>query len=95
MLLIVSNVIIQQIKECLGRALRRKRDFLGDISPKLWGPPSTCLGDKDRIFFFQIFPIYFYWLREDTHKKKGIFSGRTTKGVGRINPPDQKNTFYL
>ena len=26
-------------------------------------------------------------LREDTHKK-AFFSGRTTKGVGGVNPPD-------
>ena len=26
-------------------------------------------------------------LREDTHKKVFFFSGRTTKGVGRVNPP--------
>ena len=26
-------------------------------------------------------------VREDTHKKN-FFSGRTTKGVGRGNPPD-------
>ena len=25
--------------------------------------------------------------REDTLKKKVFFSGRTTKGVGRVNPP--------
>jgi hypothetical protein len=27
-------------------------------------------------------------IREDTHKKSVFFSGRTTKGVGRGNPPD-------
>ena len=27
-------------------------------------------------------------LREDKHKKK-IFSSRTPKGVGRVNPPDR------
>ena len=27
-------------------------------------------------------------LREDTHKKMCVFSGRTIKGVGRGNPPD-------
>ena len=27
-------------------------------------------------------------IREDTHKKNVFFSGRTTKGVGRGNPPD-------
>ena len=27
-------------------------------------------------------------LREDTHKKVFFFSDRTTKGVGRVNPPD-------
>ena len=27
-------------------------------------------------------------LREDTHKKMCFFSGRTTKGVWRVNPPD-------
>ena len=27
-------------------------------------------------------------LREDTHKKGVFFSGRTTKGVGRVKPPD-------
>ena len=36
-------------------------------------------------------------IREDTHKKSIFFSGRTTKGVGRVNPPTskQKNTFFL
>ena len=29
-------------------------------------------------------------LREDTHKKRCFFSGLTTKGVGRVNPPDHK-----
>ena len=36
-------------------------------------------------------------IREDTHKKGCFFSGRTTKGVGRVNTPlttKQKNTFY-
>ena len=35
-------------------------------------------------------------LREDTHKKS-VFSGRTTKGVRRVNPPDHqpKNTFFF
>ena len=34
------------------------------------------------------------FVREDTHKKS--FSGRTTKGVGRVNPPDHlaKNQFF-
>ena len=27
-------------------------------------------------------------IREDTHKKKCFYSGRTDKGVGRGNPPD-------
>ena len=27
-------------------------------------------------------------LREDTHKKSDFLSGWTTKGVGRVNPPD-------
>ena len=27
-------------------------------------------------------------VREDTHKKSDFLSGRTTKGVGRVNPPD-------
>ena len=27
-------------------------------------------------------------IMEDTHKKSIFFSGRTTKGVGRVNPPD-------
>ena len=27
-------------------------------------------------------------IREDTHKKMCFFSGRTTKGVGRVNSPD-------
>ena len=27
-------------------------------------------------------------VREDTHKKSVFFSGRTTKGIGRVNPPD-------
>ena len=27
-------------------------------------------------------------LREDTHKKVFFFSGWTTKGVRRVNPPD-------
>ena len=27
-------------------------------------------------------------VREDTHKKSVFFSGRTTKGVGKVNPPD-------
>ena len=26
--------------------------------------------------------------REDTHKKKFFFSGRATKGVGRVKPTD-------
>ena len=35
-------------------------------------------------------------LREDTHKKLFFFSGRTTKGVGRLNPTTtkQKKTFF-
>ena len=35
-------------------------------------------------------------LREDTHKKGVFFSGRATKGVGRVNPPDHsaKNNFF-
>ena len=34
---------------------------------------------------------------EDTHEKSVFFSGRTTKGVGRVNPltTKQKNTFFL
>ena len=35
--------------------------------------------------------------REDTHKKNVFFSGRTTTGVGRGNPPPttkQKTTFF-
>ena len=28
------------------------------------------------------------FLREDTHKKKCFFSGRTTKSVGWVNPPE-------
>ena len=36
-------------------------------------------------------------LREDTHKKKFFFSGRTSKGVGRVKPltTKQKNIFFL
>ena len=34
------------------------------------------------------FSLQFIILREDKHKKKFFFSGRTTKGVGRVNPPD-------
>ena len=26
--------------------------------------------------------------KSDTHKKSVFFSGRTTKGVGRVNPPN-------
>ena len=35
-------------------------------------------------------------LREDTHKKNVFFSGRTTKGVGRVSPltTKQKTTFF-
>ena len=35
-------------------------------------------------------------IQEDTHKKSVIFSGRTTKGVGRGNPPTtkQKTIFF-
>ena len=29
-------------------------------------------------------------LREDTNKKVFFFSGQTTKGVGRLNPPTSK-----
>ena len=29
-----------------------------------------------------------YQFREDTHTKSVLFSGGTTKGVGRVNPPD-------
>ena len=32
--------------------------------------------------------IILVYLREDTHKKSCFFSGRATKGVGRVNPPD-------
>ena len=33
--------------------------------------------------------IIFRQVREDTHKKSFFFSGRTTKGVGRLTqPPD-------
>ena len=37
------------------------------------------------------------FLREDTYKKKVFFSGRTTKGVGRVNPPDHlaKNHYFF
>ena len=38
-------------------------------------------------------------IREYTHKKRVFFSGRTTKGVGRLTPPPpitkQKKTFFL
>ena len=36
--------------------------------------------------------------REDNIKKVFFFSGRTTKGVGRVNPPDHalsKKTFFF
>ena len=35
-------------------------------------------------------------LREDTHKKSGLFSGRTTKRGGGVTPPTtkQKTTFF-
>ena len=35
-------------------------------------------------------------VREDTHKKSVFFSGRTTKGVGRVSPltTKHKKTFF-
>ena len=41
--------------------------------------------------------MFFGLLREDTHKKSGFLSGRTTKGVLRVNPPDHfgKKHFFL
>ena len=43
------------------------------------------------IFEYHMHPLLdilsFHFLREDTHKKV-LFSGRTTKGVGRVNPRD-------
>ena len=45
------------------------------------------------VIFFPFFTVSFFpggkaSIREDTHKKSVFFSGRTTKGLGRINPPD-------
>ena len=46
---------------------------------------NKCSKNNNKnIFLYE----YMYWIREDTHKKVGFFSGRTTKGVGRINPTD-------
>ena len=36
-----------------------------------------------------LFVFFLEDLREDAHKKK-FFSCRTTKGVGRVNPPDER-----
>ena len=48
------------------------------------------------LYVYVLFCIWTAPLREDTHKKKFFFSGRATKGVGRVNPPDHKakNTFF-
>ena len=41
---------------------------------------------KLQLFFYPTKKLHF--IREDTHKKSIFFSGRTTKGEGRVNPPD-------
>jgi len=48
------------------------------------------------------YDVFFYLkrlaIREDTQKKSSFFSVRTTKGVGRGNPPPttkQKHHFFL
>ena len=63
---------------------------------RLWSI-QKLLGFEEKNPFYQLlFRVSLCWLiisifnglREDTHKKSCFFSGRTIKGVGRVNLPD-------
>ena len=56
--------------------LLAERSVMGERVPSA----NFCQKSSTSYFWFQS-------IREDTQRKSVLFNGRTSKGVGRVNPP--------